>query len=550
MSSKKIYLLQLFILIAISSVSFAQNEMRVDSKIKNITIYLNKAQVLRTSEVTLQPGLNHIYIEKLSSTIEPRSVQVSGKGEGTILSVKHSLNYLNKEVLTPKAKALSDSILHTRSKIDVLNDQLNVLKESKALILANSSLKGNQSVLTTTQLNEMVSFYKLKLQELNLEIDKLKQSISKTSNLLVQFKQELQLVSRDLNKATSDIFVEIDSKTTGKSILEIEYVVNNAGWTPLYDLRADSNSENIKCNLKAKVFQNTGEKWENVNLTLSTYAPTSLGSKPELSTWNVGLYDPSYYKKRKTSNSAVYKEAKSIRIESTAYDSASFDADEYIEEERDLDLSSAFVTPVETFISVEYSISKPYTLESNLQEITVDVNSFDMKADFIHYSVPKIKAEVYLIANVANWSQYNVITGLSNVFFDGKYVGESFLDSQEANDTLTVMLGKDPSVIIERDLQKDYTLKTFVGTYKKDSKSYQIIVKNTKNKDITIRIEDQIPVSADSQITVEIFGFKGNMHEVDTGILKWDLKIRAHTNENLKFGYTTKYPKNKVIANQ
>ena len=66
-------------------------------------------------------------------------------------------------------------------------------------------------------------------------------------------------------------------------------VVNNTSWSPLYDLRATSQtgkpSPNVYLHYRANLFQSTGEDWNDAQLTLSTRAPEDLdGGIPKPST--------------------------------------------------------------------------------------------------------------------------------------------------------------------------------------------------------------------------------------------------------------------------
>ena len=57
-------------------------------------------------------------------------------------------------------------------------------------------------------------------------------------------------------------------------------MVNNASWSPLYDLRATSQkgrpSANMHLHYRANLSQSTGEDWNDAQLTLSTRAPEDL----------------------------------------------------------------------------------------------------------------------------------------------------------------------------------------------------------------------------------------------------------------------------------
>jgi len=79
--------------------------------------------------------------------------------------------------------------------------------------------------------------------------------------------------------------------------LSLTYMVPNASWTPLYDIRA-AIAENHKTNssvhlqYRASIYQGTGEDWNDVALVLSTASPQQDGT-------SVPSLDPEWIGERK-----------------------------------------------------------------------------------------------------------------------------------------------------------------------------------------------------------------------------------------------------------
>ena len=64
--------------------------------------------------------------------------------------------------------------------------------------------------------------------------------------------------------------IQLTCQKSGTYNYEVSYSVNDAGWTPYYDIRSNKIDSPINLTYKAKVYQNSNEYWENVNLSLST----------------------------------------------------------------------------------------------------------------------------------------------------------------------------------------------------------------------------------------------------------------------------------------
>lgn len=139
---------------------------------------------------------------------------------------------------------------------------------------------------------------------------------------------------------------------------------------------------------------------------------------------------------------------------------------------------------------------------SDGKQAVVDIGNYDFKAAYEYYAVPKVSADAFLTAKITDFNDMNFISGEANIFFEGTYLGKTLLDVQQA-DTLTISLGVDKNVSVKREKQKGYTERQFIGSSQKDARHFVIDVKNRKSQAINLTIEDQIPVSTNSDISIE-----------------------------------------------
>lgn len=75
------------ILFLLAPVFLFSNGLKTPSKIKEVTVYLNGAQITRTASCQLQEGSNEVIFTGLSHKIDESSIQVSGLGAVSILSI-------------------------------------------------------------------------------------------------------------------------------------------------------------------------------------------------------------------------------------------------------------------------------------------------------------------------------------------------------------------------------------------------------------------------------------------------------------------------------
>ncbi len=205
-------------------------------------------------------------------------------------------------------------------------------------------------------------------------------------------------------------------------------------------------------------------------------------------------------------------------------------------------------TTVQQQTTVEFEIETPYNISSDGKVTTIDMRNLELPAEYEYQSVPKIEQEAFLIAKVRDWEQYNLLEGEANLYFENTFVGKSVLDTKNMEDTLEISLGRDRSVVIKREKQKELSSRQFIGNNKSESRLWKITVRNNKTSNINIVLYDQIPVSTVKEIQVEDTELSGGKLNKDTGEVNWKLEIKPKESKELKIGYTVKYPKDKTVV--
>lgn len=203
---------------------------------------------------------------------------------------------------------------------------------------------------------------------------------------------------------------------------------------------------------------------------------------------------------------------------------------------------------VENQTAVSFEINTPYSIKSDSKNYTVDMVTYELPASYQYFAVPKVSNTAYLIAGITNWAQYQLLEGEANVFFEQTFVGKSLLDIRYASDTLEISLGRDKMVTVEREKEKDFTEKSFLGNKKTASRIWKTTIKNNKSQPISMVILDQVPVSTLEEIEVEIQSLSGGKHDPKTGEIKWKFELPPTSTKQLALKYEVKYPKNKHLV--
>ena len=554
----------IMIVLSLPIMGYANPEKIIKNEIESVVVYQQGAQVERKGYYSINKGVTELIFEGISSQIDPATIQIKATGSCVILDSKHEVIYPEpvqqsngSNEIPPKIKKeihlLEDSLFTIRYELLDLNNRINVLNSQKQIIEQNGTIKGQGKVNDSIPLlREALNLYFEQMNSINSQLLKLdrKKSIvlasqNRMNNRLSELKnynQQNQFVASQPTLPYHQIRITLQTNDYAKGRVEISYLVNGAGWTPLYDLRSSQNDSKIDLTYKAQVYQNTGVDWEQTKLSLSTNNPYANKTKPELNPWFLDYYSSTY------SGGAQPNAAKKDR---STYTEVSEPGNLYSQEESledDMAMTAdQFVTTVEQLISVEYAIDLPYTIKSDGRQNMVLVRTANLSTEYLYYTVPKVDPSVYLVAQITALDELNLIPGKATIFHDGSFIGTTYINPSIMSDTMELSLGKSNNIKVKRHLIKNDLKEKIVGDKIEKTYAYQIEIKNHNNKTIRLIVEDQLPVSRNKAIEVvaeEIS--KGQLNEV-SGIIKWNEKIKASGLQKIELKYTIIYEKDKPI---
>ena len=193
--------------------------------------------------------------------------------------------------------------------------------------------------------------------------------------------------------------------------------------------------------------------------------------------------------------------------------------------------------------TVAFAIEVPYTIASDGQARSVEIKRYDVPATYRHLAVPKISNDVFLSAIVRDWEQYDLISGNLQLFFEGTYLGTSYLDVDNTADSLQLSLGRDAGVVVSRELDADFRKGSgFFSGRRTESRGWVLSVRNTKRQPIDLTLVDQVPVSAQGNIDVDVELPDDTVVDNVSGEVRWQLTLPPAAERKWRFGYRVRYP--------
>jgi uncharacterized protein (TIGR02231 family) len=554
------FILNSFLAFLLSVNTNAANSFK--AKVEKATVYLNGAQLFSSHDVVLTPGISDVIFEGVSPLLQAPSLQASGKGNFTIMEVKFDAIYPEAVVAakpsTKKLKALQlvgDSITEIQLQLDEITDKMAALQTEKSILLGNRLIKGETKRDTLNLFKDAMDYLRTRLNNLNAETYKLRREQNSRTQLLTELQERQTNLSAMINQVENGsspspqaiyrVIVSVLAEQATNGSISVNYFVAQAGWTPEYDLRADNNTNKLQLTHKARITQNTGIDWNNALLTLATGTPMQSTIKPDLAPAYLSFYN-AYQKEQKKRTLDKNASTKSLSFNETS--SATAGATIELDDAKDATYSFDWTTVSENILNTEYDVKLRYNIPTDGKQHLVAIQTKDLKTNYNLSTVPKMDASAYLLAKITGWEDLNLIPGNSRIYFDGSYIGESYIDPNTTNDTLVLSMGRDRGIVINRKKLKDKTREKVLLEEKTISVTYEIMIKNTKSVATELHIDDQIPLSSNPAIIVKLTDSSKAKYNEETGKLEWDINLKPKENRKISFTYEVKIPKDKVIA--
>ena len=189
-------------------------------------------------------------------------------------------------------------------------------------------------------------------------------------------------------------------------------------------------------------------------------------------------------------------------------------------------------------LRVEYAIQSKMSIPSDGMDHRVSIATHELPASYEYHVVPKIDPSVYLSAQVVGWEKLNLLSGESNIYFDGTFMGKSFLDVNSTKDTLSFSFGKDSKISVERTRLKEKSKIKTIGSRQKFDVTWEIKIKNNGGAMIPLIVKDQYPVSNQEDIKVKQGELVDGKVDEKTGIITWSFLKGISGSQTITFDYS------------
>jgi len=525
----------------------------LDTRISEVTVYTDRALVTRRGTVALTGNETELTIASLPATLETDSVRATGSGTIAVrlLGVRTETVY-SSEPVGDRISEFTQQIQELQTQKRAINDKITARKIQLQFIqgLSEKSVGSFSSSIAKQQIGlnetgELLNFLGTNYLKYVSAIAQHQRQQQELDNQIQALQQQLRQVQTPNCQQTFNIIVAIEPSGIGNFELEVSYVVTQAYWTPLYDFRVNTTTNQINLNYLAEVNQNTGENWTGIALTLSTAKP-GLGSlPPKLKPWYIDTLHPTV-KFRNTESIARTRQISSVpdaditdAFGGIFFGSASGTADA-ASAPIEAETATAEVSREGGTVSFQVGGNTNIPSDGTPHKVTVFSENYPFKPEYI--AVPRLVSFAYLQAVVVNpLTGATLLPGKANIFRDNTFVGTVELDNISPGAEFKLNLGIDEGLKIDRELVERQVDKKLIGNQRRTSYAYRLNVTNLQQVQVHLTLREQLPVSRNEQVKVRSTLTNPKIVVGEMGILEWIMSLPPQAKQELYYQFVVEH---------
>lgn len=520
--------------------------LEVPSRIDEVTVYPGSALVTRVAELTARNG--EFAITGLPWALDPNNLRIRVNGADLV-----GMELRERHVeLAPNARVeeLRRALKALERELAGLEDDRATLDQVQRHLQRLLDLEGGQHVdqVKAGQSNSQVWSENLAFVTRELAANRKAQRENQWQREELGVK--LEDLRRELGACTAeggvdqrDLVLDLIGQGDGGARVTIDYVVGNAGWRPLYDLRASKDASSVELSYRAQVWQATGEDWSDVGMLLSTAQPLLGAQGPEPRPKWIGLHEPN------RDGGVLLGRAESAPasgMRELAYDS-----------DAKLDAARPFAAVDDQGLSVRFRLARRESIESRNQPTLVLVGQTRLDASPEYVCVPELDAHVWLRGRTKNTSAWTMLPGEASVYCGADFLGKAQLEAVEPGQEFTLHLGADPALAVER-IQRVDEHQT-AGVFSSDATEHDAWTIRLENHGAAaaaadgsalVFVREALPRATDERIEISLVdvshepakGERWKQDRDEQGIVTWALRVPKDGEVALRYGVKVAYP--------
>ncbi|HMR31946.1 MAG TPA: mucoidy inhibitor MuiA family protein [Geminicoccaceae bacterium] len=518
-------------------------ELAPASRITEVTVFPDRAEVVRTLAVEMEVGSHSLRLTGLPAGLLAESVRVDALSSGDLMvgAVETRPSFsadlagpAEREIaaaiatLELKQRELVDRASAARVQLDFVGNIGKALPERAGDEIARGLPDPEVWRKSWTALAAGADEALAAIRGLDAERQRVEHELQAR-------REELDRV-RTGQRATMEAVIALEARSRGRAEVHLRYQVPGASWRPLYEARLDSDAGSVQLVQRAEVRQATGEDWTEVDLTLSTARPADASEMPRIEPWFIDVI-------QRAPRPAAAEALQSMRAAPKAT----------------ADFAGAAPAPpvtadtVASEFAAQYAVPGPATVAADSSAKTFTLNQRQLDVELSVRATPRLAPEPFLYGEAVFPGPEPLLAGPVAIFRDGAFTGRADQAAVMPGDRMALPFGADDKVRV------DYRLETggrsTEGIFNKTrrmERRYRIEVTSRHAVDIPITVIDQIPVPQDERIEVELLGdtTPPTVRDPDgrRGVLEWTSGFGPGESRIILLAYAVSVPQDLFIS--
>ena len=540
----------LVVITALAALPARAADVAATSTVDAVTVYPDGASITRVIALDLPAGDNSAVLKDFPLTLDPSSLRVEGDA-GARLTIgaidarpPRAAPPVNLPELDKRIEALNDARASLQGVIDAAAARRKFAERFAEASPAGIGDKGEARPITE---------WRAAFAAVGEEVASADSAIRDAKRQQRELDREIaRLESDKAQKPPSKLEVRIDlaAATATKATLRVTYAVRNARWTPQYDARLDTGDKDRKPALelvrRAEITQSTGEDWSNVALAVSTVRTARGGKAPDLNSLVVQYPTLPRSLPAASAGGAMDAVRPMTRSTSMAAPKKAEATSERAEEQQAAAEVSSF--------QVLFRIPGRVSLGASEGAKSLRISSAMLAPDLAVRAVPVLDPTGFLEASFRQNEDAPLLPGRVAIYRDGMFVGRGQMAAAARDETVRLGFGADDKVKIERTVVKrnEGSAGLIVTTSKTDERAFKTTIRNGHDFPIRIAIEDQLPVSENEDIQVEMLSSTTPPTTTSLrdkrGVLEWVFEARPGEARDIGFAWRVRWPKDKTVV--
>ncbi len=524
-------------------------DIDASSAVDAVTVYPDGASVTRVIALDVPAGENSAVLKDFPLALDPSSLRVEGEAGAKLTfgaidtRPPRAAPPVNLPELDKRIEALKDERANLQGAIDAAAARRKFAERFAESAPAGIGDKGEA---------RPIAEWRAAFAAVGEEVASADTAIRDAERKQRELDRKIAQAEQDrAQKPPNKLEVRIDlaAPAATKATLRVTYAVRNARWTPLYDARLDTGAKDRKPALelvrRAEITQNTGEDWSNVALSVSTVKTARGGNAPDLNSLIVQYPQP----QRPVLAAPAPASAVSDNARSFARGGLAKLA-EPMAERADEQQATADVSGFQVMFKIPGRVS----LGAGEGARSLRVSSVTLTPDLAVRAVPIKDPTAFLEAGFKQTEDAPLLPGRVSIFRDGSFVGRGQMAAAGKDEMVRLGFGADDKIKIERTVVKrnEGSAGLIVTTSKTDERSFKTSVRNGHDFPIRIAIEDQLPVSENEEIQVEMLPATTpptatNLRD-KRGVLEWAYDAKPGEVRDIAFAWRVRWPKDKGVV--